>query len=811
MASKSLGTLTIDVVAKTGGFTQGMSAAERQSAKTAKTIERQQRELANKLSSIYRGIGIAAAAAFTSIGVIVKKTTDDMLQMGIQAKQVAMPVEQFSAYAAAAKDADVSLTSFTTSVRTLDKSLAMAQQGSKQYADAFKALGIDPSKIHSSEQALLAISDAMSRYKDDAGKVAVAQILLGRSGTEMLAFLNQGAGKIQEVAQHHKDLGDTVDANAAKISGEYDAAMKEFQANLSGLAKQLTVAVLPALTEVTGRATEMVQAFSHSGAIKTFGEAIATVARNLNALVAFIVGRYALDKLFLGFQRVGKAVAFVNLAVANTAKTYAAAGIAAESAAARAAVSATRWQAALIPVRAVIMSLGGPIGIASAALAAFGATFYSAFKKQQEVTEATALATEDLRKAQELLTKANGDALVPQYKITEAARNSAVEHLKAAQAILTHMRAQAELEKANAKALQQAPNSLMPGRADLAGAAGLRATTTASQVRVQQKRVDEIQKEIDDLTRRLGKDLTSEIMGPVQQPGVKFNPNGGGKTLKALKDPSADNYKRTVAELEEQAHALDSIYERNRASINGVTDAEQAFNDRMADANQLLEAGRINWDAYGRIAQDALEGLNSKAKETTDAMQKNNEELGRGIECAFGNAVSSFSEGLADMVSGAKVSFKSILVDFLKMVEQMIIQWLILKAIMAIGGAMGGTADGKDFASFLFRGGKFATGGNVAGGKPILVGERGTEIFTPSGSGHITPNNQLASIGGNGIVLNTTVNVDSRGATQSTTAGDSDTAGRQLAKMIEAQTKQIIVRATQPGGILWKQRQGVMA
>lgn len=36
-------------------------------------------------------------------------------------------------------------------------------------------------------------------------------------------------------------------------------------------------------------------------------------------------------------------------------------------------------------------------------------------------------------------------------------------------------------------------------------------------------------------------------------------------------------------------------------------------------------------------------------------------------------------------------------------------------------------------------------------------------------------------------------------------------AARQLGKMIEAKTKEIIVRSTQPGGILWKQRNGVTA
>jgi len=54
----------------------------------------------------------------------------------------------------------------------------------------------------------------------------------------------------------------------------------------------------------------------------------------------------------------------------------------------------------------------------------------------------------------------------------------------------------------------------------------------------------------------------------------------------------------------------------------------------------------------------------------------------------------------------------------------------------------------------IFGGGK-AAGGPVNAGTTYLVGERGPELFTPSGSGMIIPNNQLGSSGGS---INITVN-----------------------------------------------------
>jgi hypothetical protein len=49
-----------------------------------------------------------------------------------------------------------------------------------------------------------------------------------------------------------------------------------------------------------------------------------------------------------------------------------------------------------------------------------------------------------------------------------------------------------------------------------------------------------------------------------------------------------------------------------------------------------------------------------------------------------------------------------------------------------------------------FRGAR-ALGGPVAPGGSYLVGERGPELFTPSSSGNITPNNAM---GGNTITVN---------------------------------------------------------
>jgi phage-related minor tail protein len=66
----------------------------------------------------------------------------------------------------------------------------------------------------------------------------------------------------------------------------------------------------------------------------------------------------------------------------------------------------------------------------------------------------------------------------------------------------------------------------------------------------------------------------------------------------------------------------------------------------------------------------------------------------------------------------------------------------------------------------VFGGGK-ATGGPVAGGTSYVVGEQGPELFTPSASGFITPNNKMG--GSTNNIFNITVNgaIDREGTARS--------------------------------------------
>jgi hypothetical protein len=86
------------------------------------------------------------------------------------------------------------------------------------------------------------------------------------------------------------------------------------------------------------------------------------------------------------------------------------------------------------------------------------------------------------------------------------------------------------------------------------------------------------------------------------------------------------------------------------------------------------------------------------------------------------------------------------------------------------GGGAGGFLQ---FVGGLFGGG-FAAGGQVSGRRPVLVGERGPEIFSPPGAGNITPNVSINQAAQAAPTVNVVNAIDSSEITGAFNSGEGD-------------------------------------
>ena len=131
------------------------------------------------------------------------------------------------------------------------------------------------------------------------------------------------------------------------------------------------------------------------------------------------------------------------------------------------------------------------------------------------------------------------------------------------------------------------------------------------------------------------------------------------------------------------------------------------------------------------------------------------------LDTLFTNTFNSFADTLADSIMTGKFAFKDFARSVIADIARIIAKQQAMLAVQRALGFFGVTSIGGVDVSSIF-GGARANGGSVTAGKSYLVGERGAELFQPSTSGTIIPNNKLEGTGTTNISF--TINtVDARG------------------------------------------------
>lgn len=153
---------------------------------------------------------------------------------------------------------------------------------------------------------------------------------------------------------------------------------------------------------------------------------------------------------------------------------------------------------------------------------------------------------------------------------------------------------------------------------------------------------------------------------------------------------------------------------------------------------QRLQSLGLDDDTFSRAvsnANDDLKRLTEKGKDTFEELKD-----------AINGWGTEFTNVMTNAVMTGKLSFSDLANSIIRDLIRMQIQYAITTPLVNMG---------KDFLGIKTDGAR-AMGGPVTTGKSYLVGENGPEIFTPSGSGSITANNQIAS---GGVTVNQVINV----------------------------------------------------
>jgi hypothetical protein len=191
---------------------------------------------------------------------MIKNSIDAADEAGKLAQKYGLTAEAISTTAFAAGQAGLSMDQVGGAIAKLTKNMSDARDGTGEAKDAFAALGIELTDsrgvLQSSDKVMLQIADRFAGLEDGAEKTALAVDLFGRSGADMIPFLNQGASGIEALRQQARDLGLEISTNTAKQAELFNDRMDVFTKSAVGAGQAMAFDLLPQMTEVSGAMAE---------------------------------------------------------------------------------------------------------------------------------------------------------------------------------------------------------------------------------------------------------------------------------------------------------------------------------------------------------------------------------------------------------------------------------------------------------------------------------------------------------------------------------------------------------------------------
>jgi hypothetical protein len=293
-------------------------------------------------------------------------------------------------------------------------------------------------------------------------------------------------------------------------------------------------------------------------------------------------------------------------------------------------------------------------------------------------------------------------------------------------------------------------------------------TMTPAQQQAAANFIDQLYYTLDTQNQKNEKEFAKELR------------KGLDDSLKAVLATTPNLPTSPLDELKTVEKEIQAIFSAERAGEEALKAAADASGAPIIETEQKIVVLRKEHNAElaaliakfqvlaGQVASTNPEMID-KAKQFTAELQKLNtgfKTISTSVRGALTNDVGSFFEGIISGSESASQAFKrfaqSLLADLAKIIVKMYITTLLSKLLGSVfgglsggGGTSIGSSVGNNNGSFGFGLGsnipQFAAGGAVAPNMPIIVGEKGPELYVPHSSGKIVPNGAL---GGGNVQVN---------------------------------------------------------
>lgn len=246
------------------------------------------------------------AAAATTLFAIAKSTADYGDNLLNTSQKIGIGVEALAGLQHGAKLANLEQVQFVQGLKFLSQNIVEAASGMGDGASQFNRMGLSvqtvTGQLKPTEQVLLEVTDKFSSMRDGAAKSELAVKLFGKTGIELIPFLNQGKAGLQGMMEEAKRLGLVMSEQDVKAADEFNDALDR----LIGAGRGITLAIGKGLMPVLTQLMELLTTLA-SGPVKDLGglisETVQTHLIAVNALLKELAANYQAVKDFFGTSK----------------------------------------------------------------------------------------------------------------------------------------------------------------------------------------------------------------------------------------------------------------------------------------------------------------------------------------------------------------------------------------------------------------------------------------------------------------------------------------------------------------------------
>lgn len=262
------------------------------------------------------GMGLAIAG---SMGLATRQWAAAGDEVQKMALRTGFGTEALSELRHAAQLSGADLGDLEKASRRLSSAITDAGEGMSTYVRSLGRIGLSYERLkgQSPEDQFNAVIEALAGVEDESVRAATAQDLFGRSGTQLLPMLAEGAEGLERMRQEARELGLVFDQEAANAAAAFQDAMTKLKGALAGVGAEIGKNLAPLITDLSAKIVEITKgvkewAEEHPDLIKNMVAIFAVLGTLMASLGAFL---YLLPMIAAAFTVLIGPIGWVMLAL----------------------------------------------------------------------------------------------------------------------------------------------------------------------------------------------------------------------------------------------------------------------------------------------------------------------------------------------------------------------------------------------------------------------------------------------------------------------------------------------------------------